>query len=112
MPGAAISGPAVPAYVQHVWRTQDGLPENRIRAICQTPDGYLWIGTSGGLARFDGVRLVVHGRFNTPTMTDDNRRALADADVGSTVDSTDGGGLRHCLGWHLAWFGPSVRIGE
>ena len=41
-----------PAYVSRVWRTQDGLPESRIRAIAQTPDGYLWIGTPGGLARF------------------------------------------------------------
>src|SRR5258708_5026220 len=53
-----------PAYVSRVWRTQDGLPESRIRAIAQTPDGYLWIGTPGGLARFDGVRFVVYSRFN------------------------------------------------
>src|SRR5260370_39905219 len=79
------SGPAVPAYVQHVWRTQDGLPENRIRAICQAPDGYLWIGTSGGLARFDGVRFVVDARFNQPNMTDDNNRHLAVAKDGSLM---------------------------
>src|ERR1043166_8228735 len=40
-------------YVSRVWRTQDGLPESRIRAIAQTPNGYLWVGTPGGLARFD-----------------------------------------------------------
>ena len=47
-----------PIYVSRIWRTQEGLPENRIRAIAQTPDGYLWVGTSSGLARFDGVRFV------------------------------------------------------
>jgi ligand-binding sensor domain-containing protein/signal transduction histidine kinase len=110
MTGAAASGPAVPAYVQHVWRTQDGLPENRIRAICQTPDGYLWIGTSGGLARFDGVRFVVYARFNTPTMTDDNIRALAVAKDGSLWIATDGGGLLHFQDGHFRSFGPAEGL--
>lgn len=33
----------------------DGLPSNRINAIAQDRRGYLWIATSDGLARFDGV---------------------------------------------------------
>src|SRR5882762_506281 len=101
------SGPPVPAYARHVWRTQDGLPENRIRAISQTPDGYLWIGTSGGLARFDGVRFVVYARFNTPSMTDDNIRALAVARDGSLWVATDGGGLLHFQDGHFRAFGPN-----
>src|SRR5882724_1622928 len=72
-----------PAYVSRVWRTQDGLPENRIRALAQTPDGYLWIGTSSGLARFDGVRFVVYSRFNTPSIGYDDIRALSVAKDGS-----------------------------
>lgn len=36
------------------WRAQDGVPTG-IEAIAQTPDGFLWLGTSGGLFRFDGV---------------------------------------------------------
>src|SRR5882672_9735873 len=38
------------------WRVEDGLPDNIVDAITQTPDGYLWLGTQGGLVRFDGVR--------------------------------------------------------
>src|SRR5882672_3752610 len=72
-----------PVYVSRIWRTQDGLPENRIRTIAQTPDGYLWVGTSSGLARFDGVRFVVYARFNTPAMIDDNIRGLTVAKDGS-----------------------------
>ena len=38
------------------WTTEDGLPNNTVHAIAQTPDGYLWLGTPGGLVRFDGIR--------------------------------------------------------
>src|SRR5438270_9435119 len=92
----ALANPAgAPKYVSRVWRTQDGLPESRIRAIAQTPDGYLWIATPGGLARFDGVRFVVYSRTNTPSMTDENIRALGVARDGSLWIATDGGGLLH-----------------
>jgi ligand-binding sensor domain-containing protein len=43
------------------WQTKDGLPQNTVNAIVQTRDGYLWVGTSGGLARFDGARFRSYG---------------------------------------------------
>ncbi len=43
------------------WQTEDGLPGNEITALLQTRDGYLWVGTSAGLARFDGERFVRFG---------------------------------------------------
>ncbi|HEV2207279.1 MAG TPA: two-component regulator propeller domain-containing protein [Verrucomicrobiae bacterium] len=39
----------------HVWRAADGLPSDAVTAIIQTREGFLWIGTSAGLVRFDGV---------------------------------------------------------
>lgn len=39
------------------WTTEHGLPQNTVRQILQTRNGYLWIGTSYGLARFDGMRI-------------------------------------------------------
>ena len=41
------------------WTKEDGLPDDDVTAVLQTRDGYLWVGTAGGLARFDGVRFTV-----------------------------------------------------
>jgi len=36
------------------WSEKDGVPSN-IQCMAQTRDGWLWLGTSDGLYRFDGV---------------------------------------------------------
>jgi len=60
-----------PNYVVHVWQTDNGLPQNWVSSIAQTPDGYLWVGSRyGGLARFDGVRFVPFNPQNTPELKD------------------------------------------
>jgi ligand-binding sensor domain-containing protein len=38
------------------WQSDDGLPNNTVAGLAQTADGYLWLGTPSGLARFDGIR--------------------------------------------------------
>ncbi|MGD1089543.1 MAG: two-component regulator propeller domain-containing protein [Verrucomicrobiota bacterium] len=43
-------------YSVRAWTSEDGLPENKVVGVAQTPDGYLWVATQGGLVRFDGVR--------------------------------------------------------
>src|SRR6478736_4644193 len=43
-------------FSSRVWQMEDGLPHNIVQAIAQSADGYLWIGTREGLARFDGFR--------------------------------------------------------
>jgi len=45
-------------YAHSAWRTQDGAFPGTPNAITQTADGYIWIGTSAGLVRFDGVRFA------------------------------------------------------
>ncbi len=50
------------------WRTEDGLPHNQITCLAQTADGYLWVGTVNGLARFDGQRFEVYDARNQPPM--------------------------------------------
>ena len=43
------------------WQRQQGLPQDLIRVIAQTRDGYLWVGTDDGVARFDGVKFASFG---------------------------------------------------
>jgi ligand-binding sensor domain-containing protein/signal transduction histidine kinase len=51
---------AAPAdYLIRTWQMENGLPQNKVTAIVQTQDGYLWLGTYNGLARFDGVHFAV-----------------------------------------------------
>src|SRR5262245_44167437 len=48
----------VSQYIHTAWRIREGFTAGRITSIVQTPDGYLWLGTELGLARFDGVKAV------------------------------------------------------
>src|SRR5215471_12969589 len=50
---------ALTQYTRTAWTQADGLPQDTIRAITQTADGYLWLGTDEGLARFDGYDFVI-----------------------------------------------------
>jgi signal transduction histidine kinase/ligand-binding sensor domain-containing protein len=43
-------------WLYRPWESDDGLPDNNVTGVAQTPDGYLWVGTAGGLMRFDGAR--------------------------------------------------------
>jgi ligand-binding sensor domain-containing protein len=45
-------------YLVDTWQTERGLPDNFVNAIAQTPEGYLWVATFNGLARFNGVEFV------------------------------------------------------
>jgi ligand-binding sensor domain-containing protein/signal transduction histidine kinase/ActR/RegA family two-component response regulator len=49
-------------YVFDNWGLEDGLPQISIHAVIQTGDGYLWLGTQEGVARFDGVRFEVYNK--------------------------------------------------
>lgn len=49
-------------YGHRSWQTDSGLPQNTVHAIAQTHDGYIWLGTEGGLVRFDGVQFVIYDK--------------------------------------------------
>ena len=59
---AAVAAPV--DYLVDDWDTENNLPSSTVTSIAQTPDGYLWIGTYNGLARFDGARFVTFDPVN------------------------------------------------
>ncbi len=63
-----ISAAEFTDYVVQTWQTGDGLPQDSVTSIVQTPDGYLWLATFNGLARFDGARFTVFDEGNTPAL--------------------------------------------
>src|SRR6267154_1325718 len=44
--------------LRRIWQVQQGLPQATIFSICQTQDGFIWLGTRTGLVRFDGLRFT------------------------------------------------------
>ena len=87
---------AIRQYTHQVWDSSSGLPQSSVLSIAQTPDGYLWVGTEEGLARFDGVRFAVFDKRNTPGLVADEIHALLADNSGNLWIGTHGGGLS-CL---------------
>jgi signal transduction histidine kinase/ligand-binding sensor domain-containing protein len=85
--GSGISG----KYLTDVWTADDGLPDSTVTDIDQTPDGYLWIGTYNGLARFDGMRFVTFDPANTPALAHARMRTLSVDNQGTLwINTFDG----------------------
>jgi ligand-binding sensor domain-containing protein/signal transduction histidine kinase len=80
-------------YTIRSWQSQDGLPEDTVQAFAQTPDGYLWVGTSGGLLRFNGARFQLFAHENTPAFGENSVFCLLAAHDGRLWIGTDGSGL-------------------
>jgi len=53
-------------YVHKKWTVENGFLQDSIYNIVQTDDGYIWLGTSAGLVRFDGKKSTVFDKSNTP----------------------------------------------
>src|SRR5579871_5045997 len=55
-------------YALTAWTTEGGMPPGDVLAITQDLDGYLWIGTTSGLARFDGLQFSAWGAHGEPPL--------------------------------------------
>lgn len=58
------------------WEAKDGLAQNSVKVIQQSPDGYLWLATEGGLSRFDGVSFTNFGLDSDPAFKSDRIGAM------------------------------------
>jgi len=88
---AAAQGPSAPTraprsaetFVHESWTVQDGLPVNSVNALLQSRDGYIWIATFDGLARFDGVRFTVFNSATSPGLPNNRIISLQEARDGA-----------------------------
>ena len=104
---AATQGPSLAErLVFRSWGTAMGLPQNTVNAIMQTGDGYLWLGTRDGLARFDGVRFTVFG-LSDGLRSVEIQTLFVDR-TGTLWIGTSGGGLNYWSGGRI----ENVRLSE
>lgn len=82
-------------YTASYWDTELGLPHNAVKRILQTRDGYLWVGTSQGLARFDGLKFTHFTDRNTPGFGGPIITSLAETADGSLWIGTSVGLTRY-----------------
>jgi ligand-binding sensor domain-containing protein/two-component sensor histidine kinase len=88
---------ALTQYTRTVWTQGQGLPQDTIHAIAQTPDGYLWLGTEEGLARFDGYEFVSFSKDNG-ALPDNSVSALSAGPSGTLWIGTSDGLARYSQG--------------
>lgn len=96
-------------YRLDTWTTDNGLPQNSITGLTQTPDEYLWLTTNDGLVRFDGNRFKIFNRSNTPQITT-NRLSSAFSDKSGRLwfQAEDGG----ILYYERGMFNVAAKPGE
>ena len=93
---------ALTQYTRTVWTQAQGLPQDTIRAIAQTQDGYLWVGTSEGLARFDGYDFVTFTKDDGSLPSNSIGMLVAGRNGGLWIGT--GGGLAHYAGGRFKIF--------
>ena len=97
---ALDSGHSVTQLGLDHWSTREGLPQDKVQALAQTPDGFLWIGTQNGLARFDGVHFTLLTSPELPILEHTSVHGLAVDSDGSLWIGTDLDGLVHWQNGH------------
>jgi len=95
----------IPGFHSETWTTEQGLPGDTVRAVAQTRDGYLWVATQAGLARFDGVRFTNYSKLNEPAFRTNECNVLLEGSDGALWIGTIGGGLMRYRGGRFQSFG-------
>ena len=83
---------AISQYARSSWKLEDGLPNSVVRGILQTADGYIWVATYEGLARFNGDTFTRFDKKNLPALRRDTVLALMKSRDGTLWMGSNGGG--------------------
>ncbi|MBK9376160.1 MAG: hypothetical protein IPN03_21160 [Holophagales bacterium] len=81
-------------YRLDAWQSEKGLPQDTVQSLLQTRDGYLWVGTQEGLARFDGVRFRVWDERTNPELRSGSIASLLEDSRGRLWIGLSGGVAR------------------
>lgn len=103
---AAALDPAtdITQYTIDFWQDSAGLPQNNVKALLQSRNGYVWVGTKGGLARFDGSRFRVYDDRTPDQLKEAEVWNLVEGDDDSLWIGTFGGGLTRMSGGRFTTF--------
>ncbi|HEY1786786.1 MAG TPA: two-component regulator propeller domain-containing protein [Verrucomicrobiae bacterium] len=82
-------------FVMDSYHTEQGLPAEAVTSILQDRRGYLWIGTTNGLARFDGIHFTTFDSINNPELPDGRILSLYQGRSGSLWIGTARGLVRY-----------------
>ncbi len=109
---AGFGGEQDSEFVIVDWQVQDGLPSARIHQVIQTHDGYLWLATLDGLARFDGVRFQRFYDADTPGLASSMITCLLEDSHRRLWYGTQSGeiGWKDDDGFHKLALPPSVPV--
>ncbi|BDI29290.1 GGDEF domain-containing protein [Capsulimonas corticalis] len=89
---AAHSAPiSLANRVALVWNTHDGLPQDHVKSILQARDGYIWVATQDGAARFDGKQFTTYDTGRTPGLATNNIEQLLEDGDGNLWACGEGG---------------------
>lgn len=72
------------------WTTENGLPQSSVHALFQSRDGYIWIATEGGIARFNGIDFKVFNHDNNPAIASDDISSFAETNNALWIGTADG----------------------
>jgi signal transduction histidine kinase/ligand-binding sensor domain-containing protein len=90
------------------WTADDGLPQNSVYGIVQTRDGYLWLATVEGLARFDGTRFTIFNKSNSPGIVNNRFTSLFETAGGDLWAGTEESGAARFHGGRFEHFGADA----
>ncbi len=107
---AQAAGPSIRSLHHAAWGEREGLRIGAGSRLARTPDGYLWLGSSSGLIRFDGVRFVTmdstESRELVSTVVGETRPLLVDRNGVLWIARPDGAVVQYLDGSFRLTIGP------
>ncbi len=83
--GSLDPGKRLTQFVHESWTEDNGLPQSTVSGIVRTPEGYIWIGTQEGLARYNGIEFQVFDKSNTSAFAQDHKIETLFVDSGGSL---------------------------